>query len=209
VLVTNVERRIVDVVPAGGGAALAELRSTPCRCARRTGPGGAGYWEVEIEQRAGKPADCVAVGAPCGAIPPGAVARHQVRARLSAVLPPDAVAAPPPPIAAGDTLVSATRAIIAAQLGRLRAVQPAVRRGDDPEAVHEMRVAVRRLRTASAWERTHCRQPQRGPQLAGDLAHRFDRRVKTLQRVLQMLADHSGAGSHTPGDRRFPPRPPA
>jgi len=150
VLVTNVERRIVDVVPAGGGTALAELAlDTVQVCTPDGTPAAPEYWEVEIEQRAGKPADCVAVGR--------ALRRrfHLVPSRgtkfargLSAVLPPGAIAAPPPPIAAGDTLVSATRAIIAAQLGRLRAAQPAVRRGDNPEAVHEMRVAVRRLRTA-------------------------------------------------------------
>ncbi|HSP96963.1 MAG TPA: CHAD domain-containing protein, partial [Candidatus Dormibacteraeota bacterium] len=98
---------------------------------------------------AGAPTDCVAVGR--------ALRRrfHLVPSRatkfargLSAVLPADTAAAPPPPIAASDSLASATRAIIAAQLGRLRAAQPAVRRGDEPEAVHEMRVAVRRLRTA-------------------------------------------------------------
>ena len=150
VLVTNVERRIVDVLPINGGASLAELALDRVQVCRPDGtPAAPEYWEVEIEQRAGDADDCVAVGR--------ALRRrfHLVPSRatkfargLSAVLPPDAVAAPPPPISAADTLASAMRAIVAMHLGRLRAAQPAAQGGNDPEAVHEMRVAVRRLRTA-------------------------------------------------------------
>lgn len=150
VLVTHVERRIVDVLPAIGTGVLAELALDTVQLCRPDGtPAAPAYWEVEIEQRGGSAADCVAVGR--------ALRRrfHLVPSRatkfargLSAVLPPDVAAAPPPPISVADTRASATRTIIAIQLGRLRAAQPAARRGDDPEAVHEMRVAVRRLRTA-------------------------------------------------------------
>ncbi|MBX3028464.1 CHAD domain-containing protein [bacterium] len=150
VLVTNVERRLVDVLPTAGGASLAELALDRVQVCHPDGtPAAPEYWEVEIEQRAGAAADCVAVGR--------ALRRrfHLVPSRatkfargLDAVLPAGTAAAPPPPISAADTLASATRAIIATQLGRLRAAQPAARRGDDPEAVHEMRVAIRRLRTA-------------------------------------------------------------
>jgi inorganic triphosphatase YgiF len=150
VLITNVERRIMDVLPAAGGAPLAELALDTVQVCRPDGtPAAPPYWEVEIEQRGGDAQDCLAVGR--------ALRRsfHLVPSRatkfargLQAVLPAGVTAAPPPPISSADTLASATRTIIATQLGRLRAAQPAARRGDDPEAVHEMRVALRRLRTA-------------------------------------------------------------
>ena len=150
VLITNVERRIIDVLPSAGTSPLAELAlDTVQVCTPDGAPAAPEYWEVEIEQRGGTPADCVAVGRALRRRFNLVPSRATKFARgLSAVLPAETAAAPPPPIAASDTLASAIRAIIAAQLGRLRAAQPAVRRGDDPEAVHEMRVGVRRLRTA-------------------------------------------------------------
>lgn len=49
------------------------------------------------------------------------------------------------------TLASGTATVLgdalAAQLDELERTEPGVRRGDDPEAVHDMRVAVRRLRS--------------------------------------------------------------
>lgn len=150
VLTTIVERRIVDVLPATGGAPLAELALDTVQVCRPDGTAAAPtFWEVEIEQRGGDAADCVAVGRALRRrfhLVPSPTTKF---ARgLRAVLPAGTVAAPPAAITPADTLASATRAIVAMQLGRLRAAQPAAARGDEPEAVHEMRVAVRRLRTA-------------------------------------------------------------
>lgn len=47
-----------------------------------------------------------------------------------------------------DSVEQATRKILARHLERLRAHEPGVRRGDNPDAIHDMRVAVRRLRAA-------------------------------------------------------------
>ncbi len=47
-----------------------------------------------------------------------------------------------------DTVVSAARKVVGAQLEELRLQDPGTRRGDDPEALHDMRVATRRLRAA-------------------------------------------------------------
>lgn len=151
VLVTTVERRLLDVLPGAGAApALAEVALDTVQLRRPDGaPAAPEYWEVEIEQRAGAPADCLAVGRALRRrfhLLPSAATKF---ARgLAAVRPPGEVVAPPAPIGAADSLDTATRAIIAAQLARLRTAQPAVRHGEDPEAVHEMRVGVRRLRTA-------------------------------------------------------------
>jgi len=48
----------------------------------------------------------------------------------------------------GDTLAEAARKIIAKQAARVRAHAPGTRGGRDPEALHDMRVATRRLRFA-------------------------------------------------------------
>jgi CHAD domain-containing protein len=50
-----------------------------------------------------------------------------------------------PALASGTATV--LRDALAAQLDELERTEPGVRRGDDPEAVHDMRVAVRRLRS--------------------------------------------------------------
>jgi inorganic triphosphatase YgiF len=151
VLVTTIERRPLDVLPADGTrTALAEVALDAVQLQRPDGsPAAPEYWEVEIEQRGGAPDDCLAVAR--------LLRRrfHLVPSRstkfergLAAVLPPGELVAPLAPVAVTDSLDTAMRKIIAVQLGRLRAVQPTVRRGDQAEAVHEMRVAVRRLRTA-------------------------------------------------------------
>ena len=47
-----------------------------------------------------------------------------------------------------DTLADAARKIIGKQVSRMKEHAPATKRGDDPEALHDMRVATRRLRFA-------------------------------------------------------------
>lgn len=54
----------------------------------------------------------------------------------------------PAAVEAGDTIGEAARAIIGYHLRQLRAHEPGTRLGDDPEALHDMRVATRRLRAA-------------------------------------------------------------
>jgi triphosphatase len=51
-------------------------------------------------------------------------------------------------VLAQDTVEAATRKIVGRHLRRLRACDPGTRAGVDPEALHNMRVAVRRLRAA-------------------------------------------------------------
>lgn len=59
---------------------------------------------------------------------------------------------PPPPadprVLADDSVQKAAQKTVARHLGRLRAHDPGTRIGDDPEALHNLRVAVRRLRAA-------------------------------------------------------------
>lgn len=150
VLVTRVERRLLDLLPATGNGALAEVALDAVALCRPDGTTAAPeYWEVEIEQRDGEADDCVAAARALrqqfGLVPSRAT---KLERGLAAVLPTGAPPAPAATVAAGDALATATRTIIAAQLGRLRHAQGRIIAGDDPEAVHDMRVAIRRLRTA-------------------------------------------------------------
>ena len=150
VLITRVERRLLDLLPAEGGESLAEVALDAVTLCRPDGqPAAPEYWEVEIEQRTGEAADCVAAAR---------VLRQQfslVASRatkfergLEAVLPAGSAGPPPEAVTAADPLAVAVRTIVAAQLGRMRAAQGRVAAGDHPEAVHDMRVSIRRLRTA-------------------------------------------------------------
>jgi triphosphatase len=51
-------------------------------------------------------------------------------------------------VQAGDTMHTAVRRVVARHLQRLRLHDPGTRIGEDPEALHDMRVATRRLRAA-------------------------------------------------------------
>lgn len=54
-----------------------------------------------------------------------------------------------PGIDAGDTLTEAARKIFLFHFQRMLNLEPATRRGEDNEALHDMRVATRRMRTAA------------------------------------------------------------
>lgn len=152
-LCTDIERRLLDLLPGDGpGAPLAELALDTVTLRHPDGAAAATpFWEVEIEQRAGTSADCLAAARTLrrqfSLVPSRATKFARGLAALADGRHP--VTPLPTTIAAGDTLRAATRGLIGAQLARIRAVVPAVRRGGrDPEPVHQMRVAVRRLRTA-------------------------------------------------------------
>jgi inorganic triphosphatase YgiF len=153
-LITEVERRRLELWPAGtaGGGPLAEmaLDSVQLR-ASDDAPAVETYWEVEIERRAGATRDCVAAAGELqsrfGLIPS---ARTKFARGLAALYGETAAreAIGPAAISATDTLDAATRKSIAWQLARVRASDPGTRLGRDAEALHDMRVALRRLRAA-------------------------------------------------------------
>ncbi len=55
-----------------------------------------------------------------------------------------------PPLAADDPMSEAGRKVLAIHFGRMLANEPGTRLGEDPEALHDMRVATRRMRAAFA-----------------------------------------------------------
>ncbi|HET9020195.1 MAG TPA: CHAD domain-containing protein, partial [Acetobacteraceae bacterium] len=72
------------------------------------------------------------------------------------VVPP----APPPPLAPGQNVSEAFAGLIARQLGVLLRLAPRAEAGDGTEPVHQMRVALRRLRSAMALFRRAVDCPQ-------------------------------------------------
>lgn len=151
---SEVLRQLRDLVPvrplAAGAAPLAEVALDTVSLHRPNGEeAGVSYCEIEIERRAGRTRDITAFGRALqerfGITP----SRGSKFARGLAEMYGAAVAGfQVGSVEAHDSLCAAARKVVAAQLARLRAADPGTRLGLDPEAVHEERVAVRRLRAA-------------------------------------------------------------
>lgn len=151
IVITEVRRQLRDVLPghATGGESLAELALDTVELHKPDGePAGATYYEVEIEQRAGRTRDLKALASALqhgvGLVPSSASKFERgLKTLYGDALPSPEVE----PIAAGDTVALAARKVVAAQLPRLRAADPGTRLGE-PDLLHEQRVAIRRLRAA-------------------------------------------------------------
>ncbi len=154
ILISDVHRQLRDLLPASATAGAESLAEVALDTVELRAPGGtpAGppYYEVEIERRAGQTRDLTALSRMLqqrfGLIPSRASKFARGLAHLyGTALPPAGVE----PIEASDSVGVASRKIVTVQLARLRAADPGVRVGRNTEAVHEERVAVRRLRAAS------------------------------------------------------------
>lgn len=107
------------------------------------------YFEVEIEQRTGSPRELADLANQLGkrfALEPSQDSKFSRGLRLLGreVLPETDRTS----LRADDTLHEALRKVVRVQLRRLRSNDPGTRLGNAPEALHDMRVAVRRLRAA-------------------------------------------------------------
>ncbi len=121
----------VEIRPPGGGASV-ELRQIALR----------------VEGKAGRPEIAArrALARGPGSTPAeGTVLLRALRSWRGTAFDPGA---PPPPLAPDDPLDVAVRGIVARQLRRIREEDPGVREGRDPEHLHDLRVAFRRLREA-------------------------------------------------------------
>ncbi|HUI24861.1 MAG TPA: CHAD domain-containing protein [Candidatus Kryptonia bacterium] len=153
ILLTQIQRRRLDVLPSNaGGEPVAELALDQVRLssADRERHLTTSYHEVEIEARHGSAESIAELGEELRSgfdltpSPESKFARGL--ALLSAAEVIDLH--PPDPVLAGDPLDLAVRKIVGEQLRRLRLHDPGTRSGTDPEALHDFRVAVRRLRAA-------------------------------------------------------------
>jgi inorganic triphosphatase YgiF len=153
ILITDITRRRADILrlPAGPRAeAVAELALDRVHL---RGPASAAaaavYSEVEIELRQGSRRDVTSIARlfrqQFGLLPStqSKFARGVALLYRGKIPTPRATA-----VVADDTLESAARKTIGAHLRRLRLYDPEVRRGHEAEALHDMRVACRRLRAA-------------------------------------------------------------
>lgn len=146
-LTTRIRRQLFALVDESDTVA-AELALDTVRHGRDESDLREPYFGVEIEQRTAAIDDLHALGRLLrdehGLAPADETKFQRARRTVFGAAPP-----PPGPIGAGDNWQNAARKIAAAQLTRLRACDARVRSGPDPdpESIHQMRVATRRLRT--------------------------------------------------------------
>jgi inorganic triphosphatase YgiF len=150
VLVTDIRRQRVDVVRGDGSSpeVLAELALDQVELRKPDAPEPAlTYHEVEIEQRHGQRSDVHEIAR---LLARGLRLRPSLESKLArgmkllygAELLDDA----PVRLLPGDTVAVAVRKVVDRHLRRIRLHDPGTRIGEDPEALHDQRVAVRRLR---------------------------------------------------------------
>jgi len=184
-VITDIRRRRFDVMPAHSrdGEPIAELALDTVRL---RGPGGDlaahPYCELEIELRRGSRRTLIGLARWLQERYDLAPSRGSkfVRA-LSAVRGPELPSSPPvEPVRPDDSLYDTVCKVAAAQLRRLLLNDPGARLGRDPEAVHDMRVATRRLRAA-------LRAFEAG--VPGRLRSRLARDLKWLARCLGRVRD--------------------
>ena len=152
-LITDIYRRRFDILGAADDdqTPVAELALDTVRLRPPAGNTAiATYHELEIELRGGTRRDLRTIGQSLKQqfnLTPSASSKF---ARgLSLLYSSDLLgASQTPAVHAHDSIEAATRKILAAQLQRVRQHDPGTREGRDPEALHDMRVAVRRLRAA-------------------------------------------------------------
>jgi triphosphatase len=150
ILITDIERRRFDVLAAGQIEPVAQLAldRVAVRAPQRR-VAALRYCEMEIELLHGTRDDVDTLArllqqrfdlAPSG--------ESKFARGLALLYGPELSDTRRPALHAHDTLGEAARKVIALHLGHLRENDPGTRLGEDPEALHDMRVATRRLRAA-------------------------------------------------------------
>lgn len=161
VLVSDIARQTMLLLAGDGtdrdddapsaGSTLAELALDRVHLHGEGGTAGRHerYCELEIEQRSGSTDDIEAVVTSLRerfSLQPSTETKFSRGLALTLgfrrTAPVDRSLSP------DDDVATAARKIIASQLTEVRRHDPGTRRGEDPEALHDMRVAVRRLRAA-------------------------------------------------------------
>jgi triphosphatase len=150
VLVTDVRRRRIDVLPvdeAAGAGPVAELALDRVHLHSPDGAREEMYLEAEIERTAGERRDLTTLARLLRRTFTLAPSQDSKYVRgLTLVHGAVPLAADAPPVLGHEGVEQAARKIVARNLRRLRQNDPGTRLGEDPEALHDMRVATRRLR---------------------------------------------------------------
>lgn len=153
VLITDVHRRRSHVLPAGRAEAapIAEIALDRVTLRPPQGGGALGsYCEIEIEgtpQTLTEVQDITEILRREHDLSPSTLTKFASGMRLLHG-EGEIRAEEPEPVRPDDSVAIAARKIVARQLQRIKEHDPGTRRGDDPESLHSMRVATRRLRAA-------------------------------------------------------------
>jgi inorganic triphosphatase YgiF len=148
ILVSGIVRQRLEVSAGTGRRLIAEIDVDRVTLrnprTRQTRPP---YWEVEVELRHGRRRDIVELAQ---------LLRRRYRLRpsreskltggLRSFHPGVTFSSEAQFVTPADTITTAARKIVARHLARIRRHDPATRMGNDPDALHDMRVATRRLR---------------------------------------------------------------
>lgn len=156
VLITDIDRRSADLLPAGAARAdrnvFAELAidRVRVRSPRARGRVAAEYGELEVELRRGRRAALAELARQLVREFRLQPARDTKFSRgLSLLYGSEVLGARRFELpTAEDSMAEAARKVLGLQLAAVRAHDPGTRRGEEPEALHQMRVAVRRSRAA-------------------------------------------------------------
>ena len=149
-LVTEIDRRVIEVLDVGAQHCLVEiaLDRVVLRGPHKDDPRSERYCEVEIERKQGTVEDVAAISACLQQGRRLRPSRDSKLARGLRLLCDGGVPPGPRSTALGpeDSVVTGMRKIMARHLDRLLVNDPGTRLGEDIEALHDMRVASRRLR---------------------------------------------------------------
>lgn len=156
VLICDISRRLMNVFPVDRVESSQPIAEIALDRVKLSAPGTDGgrpidtYCEVEIEQREGTAEDIfrltdrLRVDFDLTASDASKFAYGMHRLYDESVLRLN----PLPPLSGNDSAAVALRRVVAVQLEQLRENDPGTRLGRDPEALHDMRVAIRRMRAA-------------------------------------------------------------
>jgi len=153
ILVSEIRRRLFDVLPSDSAATpepIAELALDRVQLrAPLDGQAKTTYCEVEVEGRRGDRGDIASLAkALRGGFDLLPSTESKFTRGLTLLYGPGIIGSGDPRVLAYDTVQGGVRHILARHLYRLRLHDPGTRIGEDPEALHDMRVATRRLRAA-------------------------------------------------------------
>ena len=153
VLTSEIHRRLFDVFPASPTATAEPIAELALDRVHLRAPGDGQpettYCEVEVEQRQGERRDIASLAqllrdgfnlAPSS--------QSKFARGLTLLYGTGIIGSTDQRVLAYDTVRDGVRHIVARHLHRLRLHDPGTRSGEDPEALHDMRVATRRLRAA-------------------------------------------------------------
>jgi CHAD domain-containing protein len=156
VLICETLRRLLNVLPVDAGESSQPIAEIALDRVKLVAPSTQGdqpidtYCEVEIEQREGSAESVITLTDQLRSqfgLPPSDTSkfaygmRHLYGEEVLCLRPARA-------LTSKDSTAAALRHVIAAQLEELRENDPGTRLGRDPEALHDMRVAIRRMRAA-------------------------------------------------------------